>query len=1212
MKWKWISDVCLRPSCRKWLIGIGAAFVLYGIFGFFVLPGILLPVVQDAISNALHRKTVIRELRVNPLFLAVTIKGLEISERDDPGKWIAAEEIYLNLQLASILRMGPVFSEIRIVSPYVNIIRDTEESYNFSDILEESAKKPKGKPLKYSLNNIEVIDGQVDFLDGAHGTGHKIEEIHIAIPFISNSRYSANKYIQPSFSAIVNGDAVSIKGKTKLFDDSLETSFDIDIANMSLPKYIKYVPFRMEYEVPSALLDVRAVLSFLQRNVGRPTISIEGEMELHDVRVTMKDKSKSPMIFLPSVKVVALPSDVGSGEYHLASLTIRDPEIDAVINRNNKLNLYALTPENTRESSGAKKEKASASTGETSPGGLFSIDSIRLSGGKVRFSDLSSGHAPFRTVLSDIRISVDDFSTAKGKSANAEVYVSTEAGETIDVKSTFSVLPVVSAGVFSAKKLAPARYAPYYMDRVLFGVMRGTFDLESGYEFSQSPEETSFRLHGLALSIDGLRLRHKEETEDFLYIPSFRVKDAQVDSQSKELTVEEISTEKGRVWIRRLSDGVINVSRLASRKEEAAESLSESPAESTVESPAKPEDEKPWTVALRKISVDGYGVRIDDRTTSPPVEIAFDDMRFSVEGFTTEKNHKGTFSFATAYNRAGRLSLDGVVSMDPPTAGGMLRARNISIGALHPYFAENVKILVTGGDMSMEGMLRVSVPEGAPLQVGYKGWTTINGFASVDKEQGDEFLSFRTLRFNGMDVSYPPANILLDEIALSDFYSRIIVYDNASLNIQNVMGKSVAKDNVAAPEAAVSKKEEAGAAGKTTVWIDALTLQNGRVDFNDRHIIPNYSTSMVGLKGRVSGISSEEVGRANVDLEGSLGHGTPLEIKGMINPLAKDLFLDLDVGFKGIDLSPLTPYSGRYAGYGIEKGKLTLNLSYHIEKRKLDARNKLFLDQFTFGNPVDSPDATHLPVKMAVSILKDRNGEIHVDLPVSGDLDNPHFSFWGIVWQAVRNLLMKAATAPFALMGSLFGDAAEQLSYLEFEPGSSEISQAGEEKVRNLYKALYDRPALRLEIVGHADPDADARALRRAAFRYKVAAWKVKSMVEAGLPPPLPDSVEYQPGEYDKFLKLAYKEEKIPKPRNILGMAKDLPASEMEKLMITNIKVTEGDLRQLAVDRAARVRAALVSGGDVEPGRVFLVEPKTVAPQKKDNVKDSRVEFTIR
>ena len=390
-----------------------------------------------------------------------------------------------------------------------------------------------------------------------------------------------------------------------------------------------------------------------------------------------------------------------------------------------------------------------------------------------------------------------------------------------------------------------------------------------------------------------------------------------------------------------------------------------------------------------------------------------------------------------------------------------------------------------------------------------------------------------------------------------------------------------------------------------------MTLQGGKVNFSDHYIKPSYSASLVDIGGRVSGLSSEESRLADIDLRGKLENSAPLEIVGKINPLAKDLFLDLTVGFRDMDLSPLSPYSGRYAGYGIQKGKLTLSLKYHIEKRKLDSENKVFLDQFTFGEAVDSPDATKLPVRLAVALLKDRNGEIHLDLPVSGSIDDPKFSIWRVVWQIVGNLLVKVATSPFALLGAIFGGG-EQLSYLEFEPGHSDIPAAEEGKLGNLAKMLTERPALKLDIEGHVDIEKDREGMRQLLFRRKVAAQKLADLAKTGQPAPALDNVSVEAAEYPKYLARAYKVEKFPKPRNFIGMAKDLPVPEMEKLMLTHVQVTDDDLRQLAVERASHVRDRLVAVGKVEPGRVFLVEPKTLPPERKEKLRDSRVDFRIK
>ncbi|MGB5195904.1 MAG: DUF748 domain-containing protein, partial [Candidatus Deferrimicrobium sp.] len=395
------------------------------------------------------------------------------------------------------------------------------------------------------------------------------------------------------------------------------------------------------------------------------------------------------------------------------------------------------------------------------------------------------------------------------------------------------------------------------------------------------------------------------------------------------------------------------------------------------------------------------------------------------------------------------------------------------------------------------------------------------------------------------------------------------------------------------------------------VRIDLVTLQGGAVNFSDQYVRPNYSASLVEIGGRVSGLSSEESRLADIDLRGKLENSAPLEIVGKINPLAKDLFLDLKVDFRDMELSPLSPYSGRYAGFGIQKGKLTLNLKYHIEKRKLSSENKVFLDQFTFGDAVESPDATKLPVRLAVALLKDRKGEIHLDLPATGSIDDPKFSVWGVVWKIIVNLLVKAATSPFALLGAIFGGG-EQLSYLEFPPGIADVPAGEEGKLGNLAKALQDRPALKLEIEGHVDIEKDREGMRQRIFRRKIAARKLADIAKTGLPMPAPDNVRVEAAEYPKYLAQAYKVEKFPKPRNIIGMAKDLPVPEMEKLMLTHIQVTDDNLRQLAVERASHVKDALVASGKVETGRVFLVEPKTLPPERKEKLRDSRVDFRLK
>ncbi len=224
------------------------------------------------------------------------------------------------------------------------------------------------------------------------------------------------------------------------------------------------------------------------------------------------------------------------------------------------------------------------------------------------------------------------------------------------------------------------------------------------------------------------------------------------------------------------------------------------------------------------------------------------------------------------------------------------------------------------------------------------------------------------------------------------------------------------------------------------------------------------------MQGAISELKPETPG--DLDIQARLDNAAPVEIKGKINPLSKDLFLDIVADAKEIELSPMTPYAAKYVGYGIERGKLSFNVKYKVENRKLNAENRIILNQLTFGEKIESPTATKLPVLLAVALMKDRNGVIDVDLPISGSLDDPQFSVGGIVLRIIINLITRAVTAPFTLLASAFGGGAsgDDLSYIEFDNGRASLNQAAQAKVATLARALNNRPALNLEIMGRVDP----------------------------------------------------------------------------------------------------------------------------------------------
>ena len=391
---------------------------------------------------------------------------------------------------------------------------------------------------------------------------------------------------------------------------------------------------------------------------------------------------------------------------------------------------------------------------------------------------------------------MDGLGTAQGKKADALASFSTEAGETVELKGSLSLSPLGSEGTIAIAKVDLKKYAPYYSDAVRFDLRSGTLDARSGYSFAEGEGGTEFRLSGLGASVSDLRLRQREEKEEFLAIPEFSLKEAEVDSVKRQVTIGGIATAKGSVDVRRSAGGGMNVSRLV--PDDGQTAAPAGAVDPRAKSRGKKPAEKPWSIVIKDTVVDRYSVRFEDRTTDPPVEIALDRLRLKAENIATAGKQRGKFSFATLYNRKGTVSLGGTFAVDPPSMNARLQAKNLPIGPVQPYFTEKVKILLTGGAISAEGNVSFDAPKEKPVRAGFRGELSVNDFSSLDKALGEEFLKFASLHFGGVEVGYNPTSVAIREIALADFYSRIIVNPNGTLNVQGIVAKEGAgQDNAA-------------------------------------------------------------------------------------------------------------------------------------------------------------------------------------------------------------------------------------------------------------------------------------------------------------------------------------------------------------------------------------------------------------------------------
>ncbi|MGZ3603811.1 MAG: DUF748 domain-containing protein [Thermodesulfobacteriota bacterium] len=1189
-----------RPTLKKIFIGLIIFFAVFTLVGFLALPPILKLILTKQLSQNLHREVTISQIKFNPYTLCITARGLMVKDRSGPETFVSCDEIFLNLQSLSVIRLGLILKEIRFTNPYIRVTRNQDQSYNFSDLIEKKESKPpekeKSKPLRFSLNNIRIQNGSIDFSDEPEKIKHTVRDLNIGLPFLSNIPSYIQIFVQPHFSAKINGTPYRIEGKTKPFAESRESSFDINISDLDIPYYLAYLPMKMNLKIISALLDTQAKVSFIETKEKKPFITFSGDVSLK--KIAVEDLEKKSLLKLPLLHIAIAPSEPLSKKIHLSKISIQSPELE--VRRDNKgaLNVSSLLPEEKGSKPAPQKVEPSAPLS-------LDVDEIQLSGGKISFVDFSRSK-PFKTVFDPLELKIEHFSNGKDKRAAYSLTTRTEAKEDIKIDGEFSVEPLWSEGSLDHRSLPLKKFAPYYQDHILFEIEDGRLDLSTRYKYAKGEKEPEILFSGISLSLNALRLRKTGEHQDFVKIPNLSIKEADLDVTKRELKIGTFSTHKGEVLIKRLKNGDIDLLKLTPpAPKEAAKSIT------TEDKPKEPE--KPWLITLKRMSMEDHLIKLEDQTTADPVTLAVHNIRLRGENISTAKKSKGKLALSVVLNEKGTISSTGTFGIDPLSADLKMELKGIEIVPLQPYFTDRVNINVTDGAMSTTGNLLLNTNDKKELKITYKGEASLTNFSSIDKLEGADFLKWESLSFSDLNAGSNPLLVNIKGISLTNFYVRAYVASDGTVNLQNILKKEEPKP--AAPSTPPPQQEKSAPATKekepSNIKIDMITLQGGRIDFSDKSAKPEFSTKLTEIGGRVSGLSSQENTTGDVELRATLNDYAPIEITGKINPLTENLFVDLKARLKDFDLSPATPYSGRYAGYTIEKGKLSFDLQYLINKRKLESQNHIFIDQFTFGEKVESPKATKLPVKLAVALLKDRKGEIKLDLPVTGSLDDPKFSIWGVILKILVNLISKAATSPFSLLGAVFGGG-EELSYIEFDYGRTDISEANAKKIQTIVKALHDRPSLKMDIEGHVDMERDRDGLKQYLFDKKVKVQKLNEMVKKGQPAIPVDEVKIEKQEYEKYLKMAYKEEKFPKPKNVLGMAKDIPAPEMEKLMLTHIEVKEGDLKTLASQRSMKVKDVILKSGQVEPERVFILEPKSLAPEKKDKVKDSRVDFKLK
>jgi uncharacterized protein involved in outer membrane biogenesis len=835
------------------------------------------------------------------------------------------------------------------------------------------------------------------------------------------------------------------------------------------------------------------------------------------------------------------------------------------------------------------------------------LDELAIRGGEVSFVD-HSGRTALNVTLRPIAFTLHDFSTRSEGNAYALAARSLQ-DESFEWQGTFGLEPVLeSQGTFKVGHLLARTIAEVGPGVLPVDIAQGEFGVTGSYEFAEHGRELALKVRVAELACTDVALRAPGEADSWVRVPRLTVSGTTLDLGKASVDVEHVLIERPAITAWRDSAGVINLTRLV-RPAPAPAAAPAAPPASAPAAAAGPS----WTIRVPDIKVTAADIQVEDRVAHGPARFHVAPLDLSIGGAAIPAAGPLAVDVTSRVNDDGQFAAHGTLVLSPLNASFAIEASGLGVAALQPYIASTTAMTIKSGAAGVKGTLTAR----AGNKFAFQGDATVDGVRTIDNALEEDFINWRSLHVDGITAQSSPLAIKIRQIVARAPYARVIIGSDGRTNLSLVLNPNGPAPTVTGGTVAAQRRTTAARAAPVAgpppaalpLEIGVVRIADGSTNFEDFSLKPNVKTGIYGLAGTIRGLSGRPDARADVDIAGKVDPYAPVTITGKVNFLAAVGYTDIKMSFKNVDLGVLSPYSGKFAGYAIDKGKLSVDLNYLIENRKLTADHRIVVNQLQLGDRVDSPDATHLPVKLAIALLKDRDGVIDLDLPVTGSLDDPEFKLSGVIWKVVVNLVEKAVTAPFALLGKLFGGG-EEISYLDFAPGSATLDAAGRGKVAALVKALDARPGLDVDLPQVAAPALDGAALGEQKWHAELAARATRRLGARAATPGAVDQLLATPKDYRALLEDAYKEAfghraEIPPPPAAPQGAPPPDASAaaigwLEGQLRPRVGVAPAELDALAQARAGAVQAALLDGTGIDPTRVFVIRspplPATAGP----------------
>jgi uncharacterized protein involved in outer membrane biogenesis len=872
-----------------------------------------------------------------------------------------------------------------------------------------------------------------------------------------------------------------------------------------------------------------------------------------------------------------------------------------------------------------------------------------LVGGTVQFADLAR-RTPLERQFTPVNFKLENFRTTPEGGAFG-LTAKTQNAELMEWHGTFALEPQVSSsGDLAITNLNVPGALEVAGVELPFVIPQGQMNVRGSYSVALG-EPMQLAVHLPQMQINGLTLRAQGLEQDYVVVPTVVISDTKIAMPANTVALGTIEAEgvKADVWT--MPDGTLNIDQLFAEQAVTA-TVPAAPAAPAAAAPAPLQPDKPaaapevpWTVTVANVSLRDAAVSYEDRAVKPVARFELSPLEVTATGASLDLAQSLPVKFDATINGAAKLTGAGKIVPEPFAADVDIDLAGLPLQALQPYANGTTDLTIRQGTAGATGKFSLAPAGSGRPELQFAGDAAIADFKSIDNALEQDFLNFERVELSKLKFALAPDSLSIDRVRVVKPFARVIVSSDAVLNVSAVFDPqgtaaavAQAKADKAAQAAAPKRKktraeiraekraEEAAAQARKLaaaapppelkesgmpIRIREVQIASGTMDFADFSVQPNFAAAIESLDGSITGMSSDPNSRATVELAGNVGEYSPVLISGTTQPFAFDRYTDITFKFENISLPVFNPYSGKFAGYNIAKGKLFTDLHYQIDNRKLEAQHKIRIDQLEWGEATANKEEATLPVKFATSLLKDADGVINLEIPVTGTLDDPAFRVGPIIWQVIKNILSKAVTAPFKALGALF-KGAEEAQFVDFAPGSAALDPVAAERLGALGRSLAPKPDLRLEVPIGAEASLDGAALTEARFQRELQAASRQALLgkkRTDESTPVPAFETLPPEQKEKILTALYTQLSgaapvIPEPpepaddvsrKAAKAQAEQARLAWLEQECRTRAVAQPSELEQLGQQRGTAVQDALLAGTGMLPERVFLARDGKVS-----------------